>query len=64
MQYREKGTINVFSSHTLTKERIVENIRRLIRDIGSELSNFKLTIKNAIIAKKWGQPRSIFKTDE
>lgn len=58
MQFGERGIKD--ASRIKLKPRIVDQLRRLIREKGAELSNFKLTIKNVIIAKKWSLPRSIF----
>lgn len=43
-----------FASSFQTKERIFDNIRRMIRDKEAELTNIKLNHNSAYFAKKWG----------
>lgn len=63
MQFRESVTINVSLCTMQAKERIFDNFRRMVRDKGSNLTNFKLTNENATITKKWGMPKNIFRSD-
>lgn len=54
----------MLSNKSQTKERMVDNIKRLVREKGDEISKIKLSNKNAIIANKWSLPKTIFADGE
>lgn len=53
-----------FSTNMSTKEKIVQKIKRVVRDTGAMLTNIKLINENARIAHNWSLPQCIFKQEK
>lgn len=53
----------MFARGSQTKEKILDNVRKIMQDKGDELTKVRLSKSNVIIAKRWRLPMCMFKTE-